>query len=100
MGKALSQMLSGEEKRAAVHLRMLRAHIVEVEALLAKRDALGVGPCQSLAQCASDLAMTLSRVDALRLAIDRTSGDNLARDKVAHHDTDVIVDSVDIEKSQ
>ena len=74
MGKALSQMLSGEEKRAAVHLRMLRAHIVEVEALLAKRDALGVGPCQSLAQCASDLAMALSRVDALRLAIDRVPG--------------------------
>jgi hypothetical protein len=69
----LQQILSGEEKRAAVHLQMLRAHIVEAEALLAERNVIGVGPCQTLMQSAADLAMTLSRVDALRLVIDRTT---------------------------
>jgi hypothetical protein len=31
-----------------VHLQMLRAHIVEAEALLAERSVIGVGPCQTL----------------------------------------------------
>lgn len=66
----LKRMLAGEEKRARVHLGMLAAHLRTAEGYILGEDkTFGLGPGQMLVQCAADLAVTMGRVDVLRLAV-------------------------------